>query len=67
MTIVGYGGLLEPDDVTVRWIAETLRAVADGRLRVPIDSVVPLGDVNDALDRLTDRSLEGKVVLDLTA
>ncbi len=67
LTIVGYGGLLEPDDVTVRWIAETLRAVVDGRLRVPIDSVVPLGDVNDALDRLTDRSLEGKVVLDLQA
>ncbi len=67
LTILGYGGLLEPDDVTVRWIAETLRAVADGRLHVPIDSVVPLGDVNGALDRLTGRSLEGKVVLDLTA
>jgi NADPH2:quinone reductase len=67
LTIVGYGGLLDPDDVLVPWIAETLQAVADGRLRVPIDSIVPLGDVNGALDRLTGRSLEGKVVLDLTA
>jgi NADPH2:quinone reductase len=65
LTVLGYGGLLEPDERIARSMAACLQAIAGGRITVPIDTVVPLGEVNRALDRLTDRSLQGKLVLDL--
>ncbi|HVX20190.1 MAG TPA: zinc-binding alcohol dehydrogenase family protein [Acidimicrobiales bacterium] len=65
LTVYGYGGLSEPADRINQGIADVLRALADGVFTAAVDEVVPLGDVNRALDRLTDRSLRGKVVLDL--
>jgi len=64
-SILGYGGLVEPDDVMARWMVETLRALADERLQVQIDSLVPLAQVNEAFDRLAARRVLGKLVLDL--
>jgi NADPH:quinone reductase-like Zn-dependent oxidoreductase len=37
--------------------------VADGRLRVPIDEVLPWTSIGPAADRLTHRAVNGKLVL----
>jgi NADPH:quinone reductase len=66
LTVRGYGGLLEPDDVMVAAIRTALQALADGRLDVAVDQVVPLADVNGALHRLASRGVRGKLVLDLS-
>jgi NADPH2:quinone reductase len=66
LTMYGYAGLQTPDDVMAASIAEALRALGEGRLRVTVDSVVALSDVNRAFDRLSARSVQGNLVLDLS-
>ncbi|HEV7685301.1 MAG TPA: zinc-binding alcohol dehydrogenase family protein [Acidimicrobiia bacterium] len=65
LTVYGYGGLIEPEDRAAAGKAAALAALADGRLRVVVAEVLPLGRVNDALAALIDRSVTGKIVLDL--
>lgn len=65
LQVIGYGGLMETDESIAAGIAEALRAAADGRLEVCIDSLIPLPEVNDAFARLVDRSVRGKLLLDL--
>lgn len=65
LTVYGYGGIIEPPEAVARGIAGALRAVADGRLEVAVDSVLPLARVNDAFERLAGRRVQGKLVLDL--
>ncbi|MGH9091671.1 MAG: quinone oxidoreductase family protein [Acidimicrobiales bacterium] len=67
LTISGYGGLIEPEDVMARAVRAALQALADGRLHVPVDDVVPLAEVNGALRRLAGHGVRGKLVLDLAA
>jgi len=67
LTVLGYAGLMEPIERINQGIADVLADLAGGVFTAPVDDVVPLGRVNEALDRLTDRSLRGKVVLDLQA
>jgi NADPH2:quinone reductase len=43
-----------------------LEAVRAGELTVRVDSVLPLGDVNEAFRRLVDRQVQGKLLLDLS-
>jgi D-arabinose 1-dehydrogenase-like Zn-dependent alcohol dehydrogenase len=38
--------------------------VAAGRMTVPIDSALPLQQANDAFERLRQRTVRGKLVLD---
>ena len=45
--------------------AESVDQMADGRLRVVLAEVLPLGRVNDAFTALVDRAVTGKIVLDL--
>jgi len=66
LTIFGYAGLLTPDEVILKSIREALQAVTEGRLKVTIDSVIDLDDVNQAFDRLGERSVKGKLVLNLS-
>ena len=63
LTVHGYGGLIESEASLARGIREAMQAVAEGRMRVEIDRVVPLERVNEAFTLLTDRSVRGKVVL----
>lgn len=63
--MLGYGGLIEDDAVLARHIGDALEAASAGRLEVVVDRVVPLAEVNDALDALAGRRILGKVVLDL--
>lgn len=65
LTVHGYGGLIESDDALSRGIQEAMAAVAEGRMEVVIDRVVPLERVNEAFALLADRSVRGKVVLGL--
>jgi NADPH:quinone reductase len=67
LTVEGYGGLIEPDDVLAEAIGASLRALAGGRFEVPVDAVVPLAEVNEALSRLASHGTRGKLVLDLAA
>jgi len=65
LRVMGYGGLMESGEAIAAGIRAALEAVRDGRLEVVIDSRVQLENVNTAFDRLVDRSVCGKVVLDL--
>jgi NADPH2:quinone reductase len=65
LKVLGYAGLLESDDALDAAKGKALEALADGRLKVTIDSEFPLVDTNDALERLNERSSQGEVVLSL--
>jgi NADPH2:quinone reductase len=65
LRVLGYGGLLLDDDERRTGLGATLEAMAAGQLRIPVDRVLPLAEVNDAFAALKDRALRGKVVLDL--
>lgn len=65
LTIYGYAGLIEPQARMAAGKAAALAALADGRLRVAVAEVLPLGRVNDAFAALADRAVSGKIVLDL--
>ena len=66
LTVYGYGGLIERDDVMARHITDALQALKEGGLEVVVDQVLPLDQVNDALHLLEDRQVLGKLALDLT-
>jgi NADPH2:quinone reductase len=65
LRVFGYAGLIEPEHVTLQVIGRALADLAEGRFEVIVDSVLPLAEVNTAFERLVDRSVQGKVLLDL--
>ena len=65
LTVYGYGGLLDNDETRTRHATEALEAARDGRLKVVVERIMALGQVNDALGLLADRKVLGKLVLDL--
>ncbi len=65
LTVLGYGGLIEPADTVRRSLEGALEAVRDGRMTVRIDSILALEDVNEALRRIERREVSGKLVLRL--
>ena len=67
LTVYGYGGLIESAERMAAGKAAALAALADGRLKVVVADVLPLGRVNDAFTALGDRAVSGKIVLDVTA
>jgi NADPH2:quinone reductase len=67
LTIFGYGGLILSDAERRSGLIEAMAALAEGRMRIPIDRTLPLEQVNDALRLLADRAVTGKIVLDLAA
>jgi NADPH:quinone reductase-like Zn-dependent oxidoreductase len=66
ITVFGYAGLLESDEVMTAAISEALRAAAAGQFSVPVSETVPLTQVNEAFKRIEGRQARGKVVLDTT-
>lgn len=46
LTVLGYAGLLGTDEAMSTAIGGALRALAAGQLSVPVDSALPLTDVN---------------------
>lgn len=67
VTVLGYEGMLDSDEAISTAIRQALEALAAGRFSVPIDSAMPLDQVNNAFDRIQRRDVRGKVVLDATA
>jgi NADPH2:quinone reductase len=65
LRLLGYGGLILSDAERREGLAEALTAVADGRMRIPIDRVLPLEEVGEAFRLIGDRALTGKIVLEL--
>jgi NADPH2:quinone reductase len=65
LRLLGYGGLMLSDEERSAGLAEALAAVADGRMRIAIDRILPLEQVNEAFRLIGDRALTGKIVLDL--
>ena len=67
LTVHGYGGLIEPDDVMIAASRKALEALARGEFAIPVDSVLPLEQVNAAFEQFQHRRIRGKVVLDVNA
>ena len=65
LTVYGYGGLIGPPERMEAGKVAALAALADGRLQVAVAEVLPLSRVNDAFGALVDRTVSGKIVLDL--
>jgi len=63
--IIGYGGGRLTTEQRRAGLVDALEALADGRLRVRIDRVLPLSEVNDAFALLVARSVTGKLLLDV--
>ncbi len=64
--ILGYAGGRLSTQERRAGLVEALGALADGRLRVRVDKVLPLSEVNDAFAMLVARSVTGKLLLDVT-
>ena len=64
--ILGYGGMQVGREARRTGLQQALRSLAEGRMRVPIDEVLELDGVNEAFARLTDRRVQGKLLLDLS-
>jgi NADPH:quinone reductase len=65
LTMYGYAGLIESDDVLAGHISEAMDALRDQRLEVVVDQILPLDQVNDGLAMLAEHSLQGQLLLDL--
>jgi NADPH2:quinone reductase len=65
LTVHGYGGLIEPADRLADGARKALAALADGRMEIVIDEVLPLAAVNEAFAAIVERRVRGKLVLDL--
>jgi NADPH2:quinone reductase len=66
LSLLGYAGMLVTPEMRRRGLEAVLVALRDGDLEVVIDSVLPLAEVNDTFERLTDRSVSGNLLLDLS-
>jgi NADPH2:quinone reductase len=65
LQIHGYGGGLLSQQERVDSVHYTLRAVLDGRMKIPVERSYPLAEVNDAFAALAARAVTGKIVLAL--
>lgn len=66
LTVFGYAGLSLSDEERDAGLRDAVQALSAGRLCIPVDRVLPLDQVNEALRLLSDRGVVGKVVLDLS-
>ena len=67
LSVLGYAGLIESDETLQRCLGESLQALAEGKLDLVVDSILPLTEANGAFERLVERDVLGKLLLDTTA
>jgi NADPH:quinone reductase len=65
LSVYGYAGLIEADDVLAGHITDAMDALRDGRLEVVVDRTLPLDQVNEAFDLLAQHTVQGQLLLDL--
>jgi NADPH2:quinone reductase len=65
IALLGYGGMQLSADERRHGLQAALKAVADDELKVRIDSVLPLDQANEALERIAERKVHGNLLLDL--
>lgn len=65
VTLFGYGGMLLSADERRTGLRAALAALAAGELKVRIDEVLALDEVGEAFARLTERRVQGKLLLAL--
>lgn len=61
--ILGYAGLMQTEAERREGLSGALAALADGRLRIPIDRELRLEQVGEAFALLEGRAVTGKVIL----
>jgi NADPH2:quinone reductase len=66
LSLLGYGGTILTREERRPGLQAALEAVRTGELKVHIDSVLPLEAANEAFQRLVDRRIQGKLLLDLS-
>lgn len=66
LSLLGYAGLRLTREQRQPGLVEALEAVRAGDLKVRVDEVLGLDQVNEAFARLVDRSVRGKLLLDLS-
>jgi NADPH2:quinone reductase len=65
VSLLGYGGMLVGTQARQRGLAAALQALKAGDLRVVVDEVLSLEDVGEAFQRLTERRVQGNLLLAL--
>jgi NADPH2:quinone reductase len=65
LSLLGYGGLIESPESLREATELALGALAEGRMEIPVEALVPLERVNDAFSALAERRVQGKQILDL--
>lgn len=66
LRLLGYGGMQLRRHERRAGLQHTLKALRDGDLKVLVDEVLPLSEVNEALARLAHREVQGKILLRLS-
>lgn len=67
LSVLGYGGVNEPPERLAEATGAVLAEIAAGRLRLPVSDVLPLGRVEEAMERIRARGTAGKLLLDVRA
>jgi NADPH:quinone reductase len=65
ISLLGYGGLRLTREERRSGLEQALQALARGELKIPIDDVLALEQVNEAFERLAERRVQGKLLLSL--
>jgi NADPH2:quinone reductase len=66
VSLLGYGGGQLTREERRRGLGEALKALGAGDLKIRIDEILPLDQVNEAFERLAQRRVEGNLLLDLS-
>ena len=66
LSLLGYAGMMVNGEERRTGLQEAFDAVLAGDLKVHIDEVLPLDQVNDGFQRLVDRRVAGNLLLDLS-
>jgi NADPH2:quinone reductase len=66
LSLLGYGGGQLTGEERRRGLQAALRALADGDLKVRVDRVLALDQVNEAFEHLSGRGVQGKLFLALS-
>jgi NADPH:quinone reductase-like Zn-dependent oxidoreductase len=64
-SILGYGGMQLSAEERQPGLRDALKALETGELKVTIDEVLALDQVNEGFGRLVGRRVQGKLLLDL--